>query len=270
MNILLKVLGCRGSIPRSGKEFENYGGATSSYAIRIGERLVVLDAGTGILSVGNMLRKDEKELTLLFSHTHADHILGLPMCSPAFSKDFTFHVYGKTRGGQTVKDQIDAFLEAPTWPVNTDKLPATFIYAPLEDGMVLPGDPEIKLNIMEAVHPNGCSLIKLQALGKTIVYATDCTITPENRDEMAAFAGRADLLLIDGQYTPVELGGKAGFGHNSWTDAAEFGQFCKARRTLIVHHDPFHKDVDMDRAAEDVYYIDPSINIAYEGEEIEL
>ena len=81
---------------------------------------------------------------------------------------------------------------------------------------------------------------------------------------------KADLLLIDGQYTPVELGGKAGFGHNSWTDAAEFGQLCHARRTLIVHHDPYHKDVDLDRATEDVYYIDPSVNLAYEGEEIEL
>ncbi len=270
MKILLKVLGCRGSIPRSGKEFENYGGATSSYGIRIGERLVVLDAGTGILRVNDMLKEGEKELTLLFSHTHADHLLGLPMCFPAFSKDFTFHVYGKTRNGKTIKDQVDAYLEDPTWPVNTDKLPANFIYAPLEDGMILPGEPEIRINIMEAVHPNGCCLIELSALGKTIVYATDCTITDANRAEMAEFAMKADLLLIDGQYTPVELGGKAGFGHNSWTDAAEFGQLCHARRTLIVHHDPYHKDVDLDRATEDVYYIDPSVNLAYEGEEIEL
>jgi len=270
MSILLKVLGCRGSIPRSGKEFEIYGGATSSYGIRFGERLVVLDAGTGILRVGDMLRPEDKELTLLLSHTHADHLLGLPMCSPAFDRDFTFHVYGKTRGGLGVKEQVHRYLETPTWPVNTDQLPAKFEYAPLEDGTVLPGDPEILVNTMEADHPNGCSLIKLQALGKTIVYATDCTITDKNRDDMAAFAAKADLLLVDGQYTPAELGGKPGFGHNSWTDAAEFGQLCHARRTLIIHHDPFHKDVDLDRATDDVYYIDPSVNLAYEGEEIEL
>ena len=270
MKIKLKVLGCRGSIPRSGKEFEQYGGATSSYAIRIGERLVVLDAGTGILRVSDFMEPGEKEMTLLLSHTHADHLLGLPMCLPAFNKDFTFHVYGKTRGGLTVKEQVCKYLETPTWPVNTDKLPANFIYKELEDGMVLPGEPEILVNIMEADHPNGCSLIKLQAMDKTIVYATDCTITDANRAEMAEFARRANILLIDGQYTPAELGGKPGFGHNSWTDAAEFGQLCGARRTLIIHHDPYHKDVDLDRATEDVYYIDPSVNLAYEGEEIEL
>ena len=270
MDNYLKVLGCRGSVPRSGKGFSKYGGATSSYALRLGGRLIIIDAGSGIMSVDRELREGEKSFDLFLTHPHADHILGLPMCRPVFDPGFGLRVYSKTRLGYGGKAQVNSFMSLPIWPVDVDGLAASFEFIELENGLVLEGEPEVKVYSMDAAHPGGCSLLRFEFDGKSVVVATDCTIREDNKARMLEFAKDCSLLLIDGQYRPVEFGGKAGFGHNSWTMAAEFGKHCGAARTLIVHHDPFNTDDVLDKAESDVRAVCASADLAYEEEIIEL
>ena len=269
MKDYLKVLGCRGSVPRNGKAFEKYGGATSSYALRLGGRLIVIDGGSGILNVDEVL-EGEKSLTLFFTHPHADHMLGLPMCRPAFDSGFHFDVYAKTRGRYDAKAQINAFMSLPGWPVDVDGLRASFDFFELDKELALPGPEGIMVKSMEAAHPGGCSLLRFELGDKSVVTATDCTIREDNKAAMAEFAKDCSLLLIDGQYRPVEFGGKAGFGHNSWTMAACFGKLCGAERTLIIHHDPFNTDDVLESAEADVRAVNPAASLAYEGEVIQL
>ncbi len=267
----LRVLGCRGSIPRSGSGFEKYGGATTSYALRMCGRLIIIDAGSGILRIDDVLQPGEKKATLFLTHTHADHVIGLPMCRPVFDPGFSFDVFCKTRAGLNGKAQLNAYMKKPTWPVDIDGLAASFDFFEIEANMTLQGEGGgIRVRSLDAAHPGGCSLLRFEFDGKSIVVATDCTIREDNKARMLEFAKDCSLLLIDGQYRPVEFGGKAGFGHNSWTMAAEFGKHCGAARTLIVHHDPFNTDDVLDKAEADVRAVCASADLAYEEEIIEL
>jgi phosphoribosyl 1,2-cyclic phosphodiesterase len=269
MKDYLKVLGCRGSVPRSGEAFAKYGGATTSYALRLGGRLIIVDAGSGILDIDSVL-EGETRVDLFLTHPHADHILGLPMCRPAFRQDFRFDIYAKTRAGLNGKAQINAFLKLPNWPVDIDGLGADFCFHELPEDFILEGGAPVRVRSMEAAHPGGSSLLRFEYEDKSVVIATDCTIKINNADSMARFASDCGLLLIDGQYRPIEAGGREGFGHNSWALAAEFGERCGAKRTLIVHHDPYNTDDILDAAAEDIRALSASASPAFEGEIIEL
>ncbi|MGN1230471.1 MAG: MBL fold metallo-hydrolase, partial [Anaerotignum sp.] len=77
----VRILGTRGSIPVGGKAFQKYGGATTCVLVRLAGQVIVLDAGTGLLSLPSYLKKKENQVSLLLSHPHADHLLGFPMCS---------------------------------------------------------------------------------------------------------------------------------------------------------------------------------------------
>jgi len=74
------ILGTRGSCPASGKEYVRYGGATSCYVVRLAGTPVIIDAGTGILRLGEALRSGEKHIPLILTHPHLDHLSGLLMC----------------------------------------------------------------------------------------------------------------------------------------------------------------------------------------------
>jgi len=268
----ITILGCRGSVPRDGKDFLKYGGATSCYAVNLGGRLILVDAGSGILRVDDVLDGAES-VDLFLTHTHADHILGLPMCRPAFNKDFVFRVYGKTRDGLDTKAQLNAYLELPNWPVDIDGLNASFEFEELKDDFILPPGNEsnpIRVSALEAAHPGGCSIIRFDCAGKSAVVATDCTIKECNEKDTLNFARNTDVLLIDGQYSPKAFSGSAGFGHNNWIKAAEFGKLCGAKKTVLIHHDPFHTDDILDMAAEEIVQVNVNAIIAREGEIISL
>lgn len=262
MGNTLKILGCRGSVPCSGPHYLQYGTATSCYALRMGGRLVFVDAGTGLLNCMDFMNAADREADILVTHAHADHILGLPMCGPAFDKNFKIRIRLKSRNGLSGKNQIGTYLREPLWPVGTDQLPAEIEYFDLEEEFFL-GD--IKVSSMEGRHPGGCSLLRLDLGGKSAVFATDCTLTEDSWEDELKFASGADLLIIDGQYSPAELEKRLSFGHSSWIGAAAFGKACGAAKTVIIHHDPYRTDRMLDRAQEEISMINHSAVLGKEG-----
>lgn len=263
----LIILGCRGSVPCSGKQYTGYGTATTCFALRMGGKLIFIDAGTGLLNCSEYMSAADKSADILMTHSHADHVMGLPLCGPALDKDFEFNVYLKTRGEFSAKEQIEAYLSEPTWPVGTDKLPAKFSFFDMPEEFKL-GDITVKA--MDCVHPGGCSMLRIEGCGKTIVIATDAVLKPGEWDAELEFAKGADILIADGQYSPAEFKEKYFFGHSSWVTAAEFGRECGAARTIIVHHDPFRSDAKLDAAAEEIKMVNHTASLGREGEVIEL
>ena len=99
------ILGARGSVPVSGEKFMRYGGSTTCVFLRLAGQPVVLDAGTGLLSLPDVLRENEREIPLLLSHPHADHLLGLPMCPAALDPSCQF-VVGSHAAAWMWKQQV--------------------------------------------------------------------------------------------------------------------------------------------------------------------
>ena len=260
------ILGCRGSMPVSGPEYRRYGGATLSILIRHSSGALLLDAGTGLMNCHHQLQNIDS-VSLLLTHPHFDHIAGLPMFPEAFRKDFRISVYGADRSGLSVREQIEALMSPPLWPVGPTQLPATFSFHPIRQAFSAEG---FKVETMEGNHPGGVTVFRLTMGEKRIVLLTDCTITDENREALLSFSHNCDLLLCDGQYSDEEWPTRSAFGHNPWSEAARFARECGARNTRILHHDPMHTDEILDAANAQVGTICPTCRLAHDEEEVTL
>ena len=109
----------RGSISTPSPRHIAFGGNTSCIEVRIGERLIILDAGTGIRNLGNsLLKEDIKSFDILMSHTHWDHMNGFPFFAPAYDPncDITIkagHLIDQGGLKQVLSDQ----MTQPMFPV---------------------------------------------------------------------------------------------------------------------------------------------------------
>lgn len=267
MEARVVILGTRGSVPVSGEAFMHYGGATTCVLIRFENQTIVLDCGTGMMELQKVLHKYDRQITVLLSHPHVDHLLGLPMCPVVFDPARRIDIYGAVWNGLDVRQQVCAFLAPPLWPVGPDRFPAKISFHDLPDAFCL-GD--VTVETMDGFHPGGVSLFRITGGGKSIVYMTDCTVAEKNLPKLADFAQDCDLLLCDGQYSPQEWPDRKHFGHSTWTAAAQLGAQCGAKMVRIIHHDPFRTDTQLDCAEKEVTAIHRNCAFARAGEEILL
>ncbi len=266
MDCTVKLLGVRGSASVSGREYARYGGATTCILAGFGAQRIVLDAGTGLMN----LREDmvpDPVLPRIRTHPHADHLLGLPLCPFVMRPGNRLDIYSAARNGLAVAGALDRLMSPPLWPVGLRDLPGEIALHTLPARLQL-GD--VTVTSAEGCHPGGVSILRLEGAGASLVLMTDCTVTEENRARLAAFAADCDLLLIDGQYSAAEWPLRSDYGHNTWLNAAAFGRACGAKRTLVVHHDPFRTDGALDAAAADLARVNPTAQFAREGAELTL
>ena len=254
-------------MPVSGEAFLRYGGATTCVFLRFADQNIVLDCGTGMMELPKFLHKDARQITVLLSHPHADHLLGLPMCPVVFDSAKRIDIYGTIKEGRDTRQQVCTFMAPPLWPVGPDKFPAKITFRDLPERMIL-GD--VTVESMDGAHPGGVSLFRLTGGGKSVVFMTDCTVTEDNLPVFAEFARDCDLLLCDGQYSQQEWQGREYFGHSTWVAAAQLGAACGARQVRVIHHDPFRTDTQLDSAARELTAIHADCVFARAGEEILL
>ena len=261
------LLGIRGSVPVEGDAYRHCGQGTTCILVRLAGQPVVVDAGTGILRLEEALDPEERDLPLLLTHAHADHLMGFGLCPLLFQKTTRMQVYGRTRAGLTAEDQLRRFLSPPLWPVGPELLPAEIGFQELGETLTL---GPVTVQTLEGAHPGGVSLLRLTGGGKTVVVMTDCTLTVPVRDRFLDFARDCDLLLVDGQYSPEEWPTRSTFGHSTWEQAAAFGQDCRAGQVRIIHHDPGHTDAVLLRAEAALTARYPQCRFGRGGEEIPL
>lgn len=259
------TLGVRGSVPVSGPAFARYGGATLCVLVRLAGQFIVIDAGTGFLSLPREAL-EQPWLPLLLSHPHLDHLLGLTMSPYVFRPDARLEIYAAERG-EPLEATLDRLYAPPLWPVKVGGLMADVRFGALPESMEL---GPVRVDAMEGVHPGGVSVFRLTGGGRRVVIATDCTMTPELWPRVEDFARGCDLLLCDGQYSDAEWPSRSTFGHNTWRMAARLGRDCGAKRTLILHHAPERTDDALDAAERDAQSVNPDCAFAHEGELTEL
>lgn len=258
----LTVLGTRGSVTVSGKEYERFGGMTSCYLVRAGEQIVFLDAGAGIIHAPET---EENEPVILISHLHLDHVVGLGMYPRLSKKGRCTRVYLPAKDDSAALEKLDSLYAPPYWPCSLTDYSGTLDVHALNLPMKI---GEVLIEGMEGNHPGGCVIMKLSYQGKSIVYATDYEYERTSFERLKAFAKDCDLLLYDAQYTEEEYEKKKGFGHSTAEKGIELMNSCKAKRMLLVHHDPQSTDNELERR--ELILAVPNAHYAKEDEEILL
>jgi len=253
----IKIWGCRGSIPSPGCDTSVYGGNTTCVEVRLNSgSLIVMDAGTGIRCLGNALLKAgaPKQLTLLLTHAHWDHLQGFPFFLPAYTDGYSICVRGGPGVGRSLEDFLAHQMDPPYFPVRFRDLKASFDFQAENGNRLSIGDAEILPIALK--HPNGGYGYKFIEDGHSFVFLTDNEIGFEHPgglsdDAYAELCHGADLLIHDGQYTQKEYEITRGWGHSTFQGVTDLGIAAEVKRLGIFHHDPRHMDADLDRYIEE-------------------
>lgn len=251
MGFEVKFWGVRGSIACPSPNHMAFGGNTSCIEVACGDTRIVLDAGTGIRSLGHRFtREDVTRATILLSHTHWDHINGFPFFSPAFRPGSEMRIMaGHLSDAGGVQDILAGQMANPTFPVPLEAMRSTMTFTDFRAGdeFPLPDDRRVKVRTAALNHPNGATAYRIGYGGKALCYVTDTehVIGKPDRNILALIEG-ADLVIYDSTYTDDEFPKKIGWGHSTWQEGVRLCRAANVKQLAIFHHDPDHEDPFME------------------------
>ncbi len=245
----LTVYGARGSFPVFGDAYRRYGGQTSCFAVENDQGILVIDAGTGIRDLGQQLNelKVLPPITILFTHLHLDHLLGLAAFKPLLRRDAKITFMGDAKVHGDWPRVLQGLISAPYWPVDLIHMGAELSFTPLpaKGPLALYGH---EIRSCPISHPQGCLGYRIESGKRSLVIATDYEIGEEMFDRgFAAFAKGADILVHDAQYTPDDYGAHKGWGHCTWQHAVETAERVGSKELILTSHDPVRTDEAVDR-----------------------
>jgi len=249
--MLIRCYGSRGSTPVSGKEYNRYGGDTTCLEIRSeNDDIIIVDAGTGIRRLGDRLFAEKRyEYTLIFTHSHLDHIVGFPFFKPIYHEETTINMTGCPTTQGNMKKLLSKAMDAPIFPVPFDTLKAEITYA-VECQLKFQID-SIEIFTINLSHPNGGMGYKFVENGKKFVFLTDNELTYRHRngktfEDYAEFSKDADLLVHDSQFTEEEYKTTKTWGHSTYLEALDLALTAKVKRFGLSHHNPGRTDSQLE------------------------
>lgn len=264
----VRFWGVRGSIACPGPDTLRYGGNTSCLEVRCGDGLLIFDAGTGLRPLGPALDKSGTvDADLFFTHTHLDHVNGLPFFSSAFvpGNRFRFSA-GHLKPNHNLREVLGLMMTPPLFPVPIDVFRADITYHDFSAGDVLHPKPGVVLRTQPLNHPNNATGYRVEFRGKSICYVTDTEHVIGRPDaKVLDLIDRADIVIYDSTYTDEEYPRYVRWGHSTWQECLRLCEAAKAKTAVIFHHDPSHDDAFMDRIAAEAAQMRPGTVVAREG-----
>ncbi|HET7110783.1 MAG TPA: MBL fold metallo-hydrolase [Gemmatimonadales bacterium] len=251
--------GVRGSIPTPGPGTARYGGNTPCVSVSNGDgNLVVLDAGSGIRNLGDRLmhrpRASALEVELLLSHTHWDHIQGLPFFKPLSDPRTCVRIHGARQDESSLSAILERQMEPSVFPV-----PLTALAARIEVHEIGPGPFEIPGFRAEAIrlrHPGTTLGFILEPAGggRRFAYLTDNELDlrasyplPDTwRADLIERLRGVDTLIHDAMYADAFVEARAGWGHSTPAQSVELARNAGVRRVILFHHEPENDDAAID------------------------
>ena len=261
------------SIPVSGKEYSAFGGNTICIQICAVKTDLLFDAGTGIRNATRaLLAEGATHFNLFFSHSHYDHIMGLPFFEPLFDASFTVDVWaGHLHGRMTARQMIEDFVRPP-W---VDSKPAIceqrIKFHDFAPGHTL--EPAKRLSIVARGlnHPGGCVGYRIEFGGRSIALVYDVEHEPGTLDPVALeLMKKADLVVYDSAYLDEEMEAYKGFGHSSWQQGIRLANASGAKSIIFFHHMPMRADADIIAIEHQAQGLFPRSFAAKEGMRMEL
>ena len=275
--------GVRGSTPAPGIEFVRYGGHTSCVALShdgADAPTLVLDAGAGLRKVTGLLAGAPFTGTILLSHLHWDHTLGLPFFAAADRVDARpTVVLPEQESGLDAASVLAGVMRPPYFPIGPTELRGEWTFA-----TIAPGEHTIEgftVLAREIPHKGGRTFgYRISDGHSTFTYMPDhCpTAFGPGEDGFGAYheaalelARDADVLVHDAQLLPAELAAEADFGHAVADYSVELGKRAGTRAVVLFHHRYDRNDDALDGLARRLGGgSSPSVSLATEGTLLEL
>jgi len=270
--LTVRFWGTRGSLPAPGADTVRYGGETICLEVLVGLRRIIVDCGSGARLLGKqMLSETPGRVDILFTHSHMDHICGLPFFKPAYDTRFDVRLWaGHVASAEEHRQIIERLMSPPIFPVPTTALRACQFRAffggdPIEPETGL-GVDSVRLN-----HPGGATGYRFRNAGRTLCIITDHEHGVASIDaEIERFVAGADVMIYDAMYTDAEYPQRVGWGHSTWQKAVELAERAGVACPVVIHHDPQRTDRELDAIGMTMRERFPAALIATQGDEIAL
>jgi len=242
------LLGVRGSTPAPGPDFVRYGGHTACVAVvpdGADEPSLLLDAGTGIRTLGSKLKSDAFNGSILLSHLHWDHMMGIPFSRALDQASSRVDLYLPTQDGMTARDLLARTMSPPAFPIEPEGLHGTWTFRATE-----PGPVEIegfRVTSTDVAHKGGRALgYRVEDAGGSIAYLTDHAPVQGMSDECWALVDGVDVLLHDAQFLESERAIADEYGHATIDEAIAVAVKAKVGKLVLFHHSPVRTDAELD------------------------
>ncbi|MBI4663027.1 MAG: response regulator [Verrucomicrobia bacterium] len=267
----VRFWGVRGSLPTPGAGTVFYGGNTSCVEVRAEGQIIILDAGSGIRSLGVQLASEFKnkslELTLLLTHTHWDHIHGFPFFAPAYDPKNVVRVLSYEGARRGLEATLSIQMESPYFPISLQQMPGNITIQELKGLSFKIGS--VKVEAMFVNHPGVCVGYRLFTSCGSVAYLPDNELSRRRTNPGASELGRsvsempqpsqredqkliefikgAEVAIMDSQYDENEYASHVGWGHSCADDAVAVAVQARVKNFFLFHHDPSHNDDKISR-----------------------
>jgi phosphoribosyl 1,2-cyclic phosphodiesterase len=297
-SFLVKLYGVRGSYPiASGTK---YGGNTTCMLTRTLSHVVIFDAGSGLIQLGKELipeilehKKTNSEpfqITIIFTHTHIDHLMGLNFFIPVYMPGVHVNFIGPATLGVDLEDILRTTSEPQFHPVSMDEFRSTKYFENINENMVIyflkddpnplidetgappPENVELTVkNMKYYFHPkDGSYNYRIECAGKLIVFATDVEQYSESDQRLINFANGADVLIHDSQYDLDQYKLFQGYGHSNYKMACDVATKANVKKLLLFHHDPTNDDQALEKIESEAKKLFANAELAKEGWELKI
>lgn len=265
----IQLLGVRGSTPAPGAEFVRYGGHTSCISITPdgGDRpTLVLDAGTGLRTLTALLDGQAFEGSIVLSHLHWDHMMGLPFFSAGDRDAARVDLYVPAQDGRTGRDLLAQSFSPPAFPITPEGLRGTWSFTAFTEGT-----HEVEgfsVTAVDLEHKGGRTFgLRVEDDRGSMAYLPDHAPAAGVSDELMAVLAGVDVLVHDAQFLEAERAVADDYGHATVQDSITLGRACDAGSVVLFHHSPVRTDAALDEIAAWARGLDddPVVVVAREG-----
>ncbi len=293
----VRMWGVRGSIPSPGKHTQEFGGNTTCIEIRTDAgHLIIIDAGTGIFPLAqSLLAELPIEASLFVTHTHWDHIQGLPFFTPLFIPGNRLQIYGAQDivSGKGIEQAMDTQMQYSYFPVREAELKAGLEYRTVNTGRpITVGDARVTGTLLN--HPVINLGYRVDCNGKSVFFTGDHEpytniyepgddayrdyqrVVNERQAQVDEAMRGVDVLIADSSYTREEYQSKIGWGHGSYDHNIEMADRVGAGMLLCTHHEPTRSDDQLKQVFAEALARHPrsaesaDVQLAYEGLELQI